>query len=102
MRKVLEYANAFEPIQDGPIAIEKLNGPFLFEAKGIPAEYKAGLNLAIERGLLHVRELLRKARRSLCNCDGRPTRIVPTRKTKLVRIRRSACGLFATGLQHGF
>jgi hypothetical protein len=56
MRKLLEYAKAFEPIQDGRIYIEKLNGPFLFEAKGSPAEYKAGLDLAIERGLLKLHE----------------------------------------------
>lgn len=52
MQKLLQYAKAFEPIQDGRIYIEKLNGPFLFEAKGSPAEYRAGLNLAVERGLL--------------------------------------------------
>lgn len=56
MRKLLEYANAFEPIQDGRIYIEKLNGPFLFEVRGTPAEYKAGLNLAIERGFLTMHE----------------------------------------------
>jgi hypothetical protein len=56
MQKLLEYANAFEPIQDGRIYIEKLNGPFLFEAKGTPAEYKAGLKLAIERGYLKLHE----------------------------------------------
>jgi hypothetical protein len=42
--------------QDGCIHIEKINGPFLFEVKGTPAEYKAGLNLAIERGLLWLHE----------------------------------------------
>lgn len=52
MMKLLEYANAFEPVQQGRIYIEKLNGPFLFEAKGTPAEYRAGLDLAIARGLL--------------------------------------------------
>jgi hypothetical protein len=56
MMKLLEYANAFEPIQDGRIYIEKLNGPFLFEAKGSPEEYKAGLELAIERGFLKLHE----------------------------------------------
>ena len=56
MQKLLEYTNAFEPIQDGRIYIEKLNGPFLFEAKGTPAEYKAGLELAIERGYLKLHE----------------------------------------------
>jgi hypothetical protein len=29
-RRLLEHAHAFEPIQDGRIYIEKLNGPFLF------------------------------------------------------------------------
>jgi hypothetical protein len=37
-RRLLEHAHAFEPIQDGRIYIEKLNGPFLFGDKGTPAE----------------------------------------------------------------
>jgi hypothetical protein len=37
-------------VQDGPIHIELLNGPMLFEHKATPAEYSAGLKLAIERG----------------------------------------------------
>jgi hypothetical protein len=49
-RKLLELANAFEPIQDGRIYIEKINWPFLSEFKGSPAEYSAGLKFAIERG----------------------------------------------------
>jgi hypothetical protein len=44
-RKLVELANAFEPIRDGRIYIEKINAPFLFELKGTPAEYKAGLDL---------------------------------------------------------
>ena len=28
-RKIVELANAFEPVQDGRIYIEKINGPFL-------------------------------------------------------------------------
>jgi hypothetical protein len=56
MKKLLEYANAFEPVHDGRIYIEKINEPFLFEAKGSPAEYKAGLELAIERGYLNLHE----------------------------------------------
>jgi hypothetical protein len=32
-RKLVELANAFEPIQDGRIYIEKINGPFLFELR---------------------------------------------------------------------
>ena len=49
-RKLLEIANTVEAIQDGRIYIEKLNGPFLFKEGGTPAEYKAGLELAIARG----------------------------------------------------
>jgi hypothetical protein len=49
-RRLLEHAHAFEPIQDGRIYIEKLNGPFLFGDKGTPAEYRAGLELAVTRG----------------------------------------------------
>jgi hypothetical protein len=55
-RRLLEHAHAFEPIQDGRIYIEKLNGPFLFGDKGTPAEYSAGLKLAIERGWLEIHD----------------------------------------------
>ena len=41
-RRLMEHAHAFEPIQDGRIYIERLNGPFLFNDKGTPAEYSAG------------------------------------------------------------
>lgn len=55
-RRLLEHAHAFEPIQDGRIYIEKLNGPFLFGDKGTPAEYSAGLKRAIERGWLEIHD----------------------------------------------
>jgi hypothetical protein len=55
-RRLMEHAQAFEPIQDGRIYIEKLNGPFLFGDKGTPAEYSAGLKFAIERGWLKMHE----------------------------------------------
>ena len=45
-----------EAIQDGRIHIEKINGPFLFKEGGTPAEYKAGLELAIARGWLWKHE----------------------------------------------
>ena len=51
-RELLEIANTVEAAQDGRIHIEKLNGPFLFKEGGTPAEYKAGLELAIARGWL--------------------------------------------------
>ena len=49
-RRLLEHAHAFETVQHGRIYIEKINGPFLFIDKGSPAEYTAGLELAISRG----------------------------------------------------
>ena len=55
-RRLVELANAFEPIQDGRIYIEKINGPFLYEMKGTPAEYKAGLDYAIAKGWLILQE----------------------------------------------
>jgi hypothetical protein len=55
-RRLMEHARAFEPVQEGRVYIEKLNGPFLFGDKGTPAEYSAGLALAIERGWLTMHE----------------------------------------------
>ena len=43
-------------MQDGRIHIEKINAPFLFREGATPAEYKAGLDLAIERGWLVLHE----------------------------------------------
>jgi hypothetical protein len=55
-RKLIELANAVEAVQDGRIHIELLNGPMLIELKATPAEYSAGLNLAIKRGWLVIHE----------------------------------------------
>ena len=55
-RKILEITNAVETVQDGRIHIEKINGPFLFREKGTPAEYGAGLDLAIARSWLWLHE----------------------------------------------
>ena len=49
-RKLIEIANAVEAVQDGRLYVELINWPFLSEHKRTPAEYKAGLDLAIERG----------------------------------------------------
>ena len=54
-RKIVEIANAVEPIQ-GRIHIEKVNGPFLFQVKGTPAQYKAGLLRAVALGWINVHE----------------------------------------------
>ena len=45
-----------EAVQDGRIYIELVNAPFLYEHKASPAEYKAGLDLAIARGWLVLHE----------------------------------------------
>jgi hypothetical protein len=50
-RKLLELANAVEPYMDARVLIELINLPFL-RADGSPAEYKAGLDLAIAKGWL--------------------------------------------------
>ena len=54
--RLMEHAQAFEPIQHGRIYIEKINGPFLFGDKSAPAEYSAGLELAIKHGWLELHE----------------------------------------------
>jgi hypothetical protein len=50
-RKLLELANAVEPVQDGRIFIELLNGPMLFQLKATPAEYKARAGHGGRQGL---------------------------------------------------
>ena len=54
--KLLELANAVEPVQDGRIYIEKINDPFLYKLKATPAQYKAGLERAISNGWLWLHE----------------------------------------------
>jgi hypothetical protein len=55
-RRLVELANAVEPVQDGRIHIEKINGPLLDQLKGKPAEYKAGLERAVANGWLWLHE----------------------------------------------
>ena len=55
-RKLLEIANTVEVVQNGRIYIELLNGPFLFSHGGSPAEYGAGMKIAIEHGWLVMHE----------------------------------------------
>ena len=55
-RKLLDFANATEPV-DGKIYVEKINAPMLYLERATPAEYNAGLDLAISRGgLVAARE----------------------------------------------
>ena len=55
-RKIIEIANGVEAAQDGRIHIEKISGPFLYQLKGTPAEYKAGLDRAISNGWLWLHD----------------------------------------------
>ncbi len=55
-RKILEIANSVEAAQEGRIHIEKVIAPFLYKEHGTPAEYKAGLDLAVARGWLVLHE----------------------------------------------
>lgn len=55
-RRLIEIANQVEAVQDGRIHIEKINAPFLYRDKATPAEYRAGLELAIARGWLWLHE----------------------------------------------
>ena len=55
-RKIIEIAKGVEAAQDGRIHIEKINGPFLYQLKGTPAECKAGLDRAISNGWLWQHE----------------------------------------------
>ena len=55
-QKLMEIASGIEPVQDGRIFIELINGPFPFGHRGSPAEYKAGRDLAIDRGWLWLHE----------------------------------------------
>ena len=49
-RKIIEIAKSVEPVQDGRIHNEEINEPFRYKERGTPAEYGAGLKLALERG----------------------------------------------------
>jgi hypothetical protein len=45
-RRIVEIASTVEPVQDGRVFVELINGPFFFGDKGSPAEYGAGMALA--------------------------------------------------------
>ena len=55
-RRLMQIARGIEPVQDGRLHIEKLNYAFLFKEGGSAAEYKAGLDLLLDRKLLFLHE----------------------------------------------
>jgi hypothetical protein len=100
----MEIANSVEPVRDGRIHIEKINWPFLSEFKGSPAEYGAGLKLAIERGWLWMHESgtyvkLTQAGADLFAPGGHPShrafrvRASSVRCRKTTRIAQNAVGI---------
>jgi hypothetical protein len=48
-RKLVEIANTTESVQDGRIYIELINYAFL-AAEGSPAEFRSGIERAVEKG----------------------------------------------------
>jgi hypothetical protein len=55
-RRIMEIASTIEPGPQGQIHIEKINGPMLYKDGATPAEYWAGLQLAIAKGWLKYHE----------------------------------------------
>jgi hypothetical protein len=69
-RKLVELANALEPVQDGRIYIEKINGPLLLHESGTYVRFtllasRRNILRAIEKGWLE---------RSSSRAHGRNTR----------------------------
>jgi hypothetical protein len=54
-RKLVEFANATEPVQDGRIHIELINAQFL-KAGGTPDQFRAALDRSIAKGWLERHE----------------------------------------------
>jgi hypothetical protein len=86
-RRLMEHAQAFEPIQEGRIYIEKINGPFLFGDKGTPAEYSAGLELAISRGWLELHESGTFVKLTQSGADSSPEAIAVPELTRNADIK---------------
>ncbi len=69
VRKLIEIANAAEPVQDARIYIERVNGPFL-AAGGSPAEYRRHRardreGLAVAARIRDLRQIHRRRRRAI-------------------------------------
>jgi len=55
-RELMELANAVEPSKTAASISRRSTGRFLYQLKGTPAEYKAGLDRAIANGWLWLHE----------------------------------------------
>jgi hypothetical protein len=92
-KKLIEIANGIEPVQDGRIFIELINWPFLHDLKGSPAEYKAGLDLAIARGWLWKHESGTYVKLTQKAADGR---MIDDRLRSAVKIADAAARTIPT------
>jgi hypothetical protein len=55
-RKIMEIAKGLGDVWDGRLFTEKLNWPMLFEFGASPAEWRAGIDLAVAKGWLEMHE----------------------------------------------
>jgi DNA-binding transcriptional regulator PaaX len=55
-RKIMEIANGLGDVWDGRLFTEKLNFPMLTEFGASPAEWRAGVDRAVENGWLWAHE----------------------------------------------
>ena len=80
VRKLIEIANAAEPVQDARIYIERVNGPFL-AAGGSPAEYRRHRardreGLAVAARIRDLRQIHRRRRRAIDRLDSKARKFV--------------------------
>ena len=55
-RRIMEIASTIEPVQDGRIHVEKINGPFLFKDRGTPGRIRRGHEAGAGRRWLVMHE----------------------------------------------
>ncbi|WP_346732907.1 hypothetical protein [Bradyrhizobium sp. 195] len=53
---MVQLAATIDPVQDGRIHIEKINGLFMYQHGGSGPEFGAGIKMAVERGWLELHE----------------------------------------------
>ena len=85
-RKIVELANAFEPIQDGRIYIQKINGAVSVRAQGHASGIQGWPRLRDRQGLAgaarerHLCPLRRGRRRAVCLTKKSPRAVVGSRR----------------------
>jgi len=55
-RKIMEIAHGLGDVWDGRLFVEKLNWPMLTDIGALPAEWRAGIERAVENGWLWKHE----------------------------------------------